>query len=85
MIHLRYSCTASLGRERRTASTIVTVLPAASGHSGLILHEQVNIVEVHDDHDDDDDDDDDHGDHGDHVAVFAMVFRKHFRSRKKFR
>ena len=66
----------------------MTVLPAASGHSGLILHEQVNIVEVHGDHDDHDDhgDHDDYGDHGDHgVAVFAMVFRKHFRSRKKFR
>ena len=72
----------------------MTVLPAASGHSGLILHEQVNIVEVHGDYDDlddhgdhgDHDDHDDHDDHGDHgVAVFAMVFRKHFRSRKKFR
>ena len=38
----RYSCTASLGRERRTASTVVTILPATSGHSGVNLQEQVN-------------------------------------------
>ena len=42
----RYSCTASLGRERRTASTIVTILPATSGPSGNQIEEQVTLGKI---------------------------------------
>ena len=42
----RYSCTASLGRERRTASTIVTILPATSGPSGNQIEEQVTSGKI---------------------------------------
>ena len=83
----RYSCTASLGRERRTASTVVTILPATSGHSGIDLQEQVNDHHYHGD---------DHHHHADdhrrfhcneydhHSAVMIVVlFRKHFLSLKK--
>ena len=31
-----------MGRERRTASTVVTILPATSGHSGIDTEEQVD-------------------------------------------